>query len=89
MAKRQVKPKASPATQPSPPPAVDRAAVLKSLPADVVEKLAEAKKSDRFMVAIWNVADNKVNLFWNTQNFPRGDVDVAVKLLSDDLAKIR
>jgi hypothetical protein len=55
-------------------------------PNELEQQLADAKKSDQYMVAIWHVtAEGKLKLFRVTANFPVGDFSESVAMLHRDL----
>lgn len=54
----------------------------------VIAALAEAQHAGQFMVAIWRVQDGQLyRPYWMTNNFPKGDLRVAVENLAHDLEK--
>ena len=50
--------------------------------------LEAAKASGKFMVAIWRVQDDKLELFRVTEGFPLADVPTALGMLKDDMAPL-
>lgn len=55
-------------------------------PNELEQQIAEAKKSDQYMVAIWHVtAEGKLKLFRVTANFPVGDFPESIAMLQRDL----
>lgn len=52
------------------------------------EHLAETTKAGRWMAAYWSIAeDGTIKMRRVTNNFPYADIEAAIKLLQDDLAK--
>lgn len=47
--------------------------------------LEAAKASGKYMVAVWRVADDKLELFRVTEGFPLADVPTALEMLKEDL----
>jgi hypothetical protein len=51
-------------------------------------RLAAAKASASYMVAVWKVQDGKVELFRQTEGFPLADIPAALEMLQEDLKPI-
>jgi len=61
-------------------------AKTKKSPLDV--ELAKAKKTGKYMVAIWTIEDGKINLFRQTETYPIKDIQAALEMLKKNLEPI-
>jgi hypothetical protein len=52
-------------------------------------QLDRAKKSDRYMVAVWYREGDELHLYRTTNNFLHSDLGIATNLLHQDLDKER
>ncbi len=67
-------------------PAVKKAVVKEVPKAETLEESLEmARKSGRWMIAVWRVEDLKIYYHRTTSAFPEGDFTQAVKMLAADV----
>lgn len=51
--------------------------------------LNAARASQSYVIAVWHVADGRLNLYRETSGFPPTDLSEAERLLHDDFAAIK
>lgn len=73
----------------SPVKIIDRAELVKDISTEVLQKLAAAAKSGRWLLAVWHVVDEKIFLDRVATNFPTVDLDESVKLLDKNLSELK
>lgn len=59
-------------------------------PANVLANLEQALSSGKWMFAVWSIDDrNEMHLNRTVMNFPKGDLDLAVRLLAENLQPLK
>ncbi len=57
----------------------------KRIKSELDQEIERARTAGKFMVAIWTIEDEKLNLYRMTENFPVIEFIQSIKLLNDNL----
>jgi len=60
-----------------------------SVPKDVLANLETACRSGKWLVAIWRVQDGKVFLDRTATDFPKADLDLAMRLIVENVQEMK
>ncbi len=68
---------------------VKKTPVRPSLKDDVVKLVERAAKTGKWMVAVFRVEDKQLHLDRTAVNFPKGDIDLAMRLIVENVQQLK
>jgi len=66
-------------------PETDLVSLAGQIPAEILQQLAAAVKTGRWLFAVWSVADGMIHLERTATSFPTVDLGKATEMLADNL----
>lgn len=67
------------------PPTADLVTLAGMIPAELLQQMAAAIRSERWLFAVWNIQQGQIHLERTAVNFPTADLGPAVQLLKENL----
>ncbi len=70
-------------------PSADLVTLAGTIPAEILQQISTAIQTGHCLLAVWYVKDGQVELRRTAIDFPTIDLDLSVKLLGEDLQKLK